>query len=308
MKLSIVTSLYYSEPYLREFCRMAGEAAAAVVDGDYEIVLVNDGSPDASADLARQLADESRHIRLIELSRNFGHHYALFAGLEASRGEKIFLIDCDLEESPALLVDFWREMKADPTVDVIYGVQQGQRKGKAFERLSGQLFYDLFDRIVQIPYAANQLTARLMTRDYVRAVLSYSETQMDLWGIFALAGFRQKVFAARKGSKGKSTYTLKRKIKLAMEMITSFSDRPLLMILALGMAITGVSGVFIFWFMGQYIFDKQPLSGWTSLMVSLWFLGGLILFSIGIVALYLSKVFLEVKRRPRYHIRTSYER
>lgn len=302
MNLSIVTSLYYSSPHLEAFCRAAGQAASAIT-ADYEIILVNDGSPDDAAEIARRLSAGDARIRLVDLSRNFGHHRALLAGLAAATGAWVFLIDCDLEEDPALLRRFWDEVQVSPGVDVVYGIQAGRRKGGFFERVAGQFFYSIFDKISEIPYAANQLTARLMSRAYVKAVLEYPESEMDLWGIFSLAGYGQKALEVSKTSKGSTTYTLSRKIAMALQMITSFSTRPLLLILAAGAVITGASFIYILYLVVFRLVTQGVPSGWTSILVSIWFLGGMILSSIGVVGLYLSKVFLEVKRRPRYHVR-----
>lgn len=295
--------MYRSAPYIEEFVRLSKEAAATVAGDDYEIVIVDDGSPDDAADVVGKIMKtDSSNIKLFELTRNFGHHRALLAGLTECSGDYVFMIDCDLEESPELLIEFWENMRGEPELDVVYGIQS-KRKGGFFERVSGSVFYFIFDLLRDIPYASNQLTARLMKREYVNSVLEYRETELDLWGVFSLAGYRQKALTANKKSKGSTTYTLARKIAIAVEMITSFSVKPLMMILATGFLITFGAVAYVIYLVIWRFFTSDVPSGWTSTVVSIWFLGGVILLSLGVIGLYQAKIFMEVKRRPRFHAR-----
>src|SRR5262249_7421057 len=183
MELSIVTTLYRSAPFLREFHRRAC-AAAAKITSDFEIVLVNDGSPDDSQAVALSLCRDDPRVKVIELSRNFGHHKAMMTGLAHARGRLVFLIDSDLEEDPELLETFHRELLASG-VDVVYGVQR-QRKGGWYERLSGGLFYRLFNALSSFPIPHNLTTARLMTRPYVRALRRHRDQEMFIAGLWAI--------------------------------------------------------------------------------------------------------------------------
>src|SRR6266850_5035889 len=167
MRLSIVTTLYRSAPYLEEFCQRAQQAAQKITP-DYEIILVNDGSPDDSLAQAIKLHERHPRISVIDLSRNFGHHRALMAGLTQAQGEKVFLIDSDLEEEPEWLETFNTAMTEG--IDVVYGVQN-HRKGAWFERVSGAIFYRLFNWLAEVPIPTNAVTARLMTRQYVKSLL-----------------------------------------------------------------------------------------------------------------------------------------
>jgi putative glycosyltransferase len=304
-KLSIVSTLYYSEKHVEEFCQRMLAQAAQITE-HFEIILVNDGSPDQSK--ARVLALQRQHpnITLIDLSRNFGHHRAIYTGLKHANGDNIFLIDSDLEEEPELLSLFWLELQKDGELDVVYGVQ-GRRKGQWVEQLSGALWYNLFARVADIDYPVNSLTARLMTRRYVEAVLAYEEKELEIWGVFVLAGFQQKAITVTKGSKGSTTYSLRKKIRMAINSITSFSSRPLLYIFALGILIMFISFGFIVYLVCMRLLYQQVPEGWTSTLVSLWFIGGLLLFSVGIIGIYLSKMFLEIKNRPLAIIRKIYK-
>ena len=301
MKLSVVTTLYHSEAHVPAFHARTIAAASAITD-DFEIIYVNDGSPDGALGVVLDLQKAEPRVVAVDLSRNFGHHRALMTGLQQARGDHIFMIDSDLEESPELLADYWVTVSNDPEIDVVYGVQQ-RRKGGWFERLSGRVWYGLFSILSNIDYPADGITARLMSRRYVDAVISYPETQLELWGIFVLAGFEQRSIPVTKGCKGSTTYNFARKLRMMVDSITSFSSMPLIASFVLGLMMTAVSFGFIIWLLLQrYVYD-EIIEGWTSTLISIWFIGGLILFSLGIIGIYLAKVFLEIKKRPLTVIR-----
>ena len=303
--LSIVTSLYHSAPYLREFHARSVAAASQLTDS-FEIVLVNDGSPDASLDVALELCDQDPRVRVLDLSRNFGHHKALMTGLAHARGELVFLLDSDLEEDPAWLGTFAQALR-ESGADVVYGVQQ-KRKGDWFERLSGRVFFAVINRLLSPPIPANVVTARLMTARYVRALVSHQDREVCLAGLWVLTGFDQRPMAVQKGSRGDSTYTVRKRISALVNAVTSFSNRPLLYIFQLGMGVMALSmaaGVALLY---QSLSGRVGVPGWASLMVSIWFLGGLTIFSIGVIGVYLAKVFTETKQRPYTIVRQEYGR
>ncbi|MBI5664356.1 MAG: glycosyltransferase family 2 protein, partial [Nitrospirae bacterium] len=143
MKLSIVTTLYYSEPYIAEFYERISTAAQRITD-DYELILVNDGSPDESLSAALALYEKDKRVIVIDFAKNFGHHKAIMTGLSYAQGDYVFLIDSDLEEQPENLDLFWNELHAAPNIDVVYGTQY-KRKGGWFEKITGNIFYKLFN-------------------------------------------------------------------------------------------------------------------------------------------------------------------
>lgn len=304
MDLSIVTTLFQSAPYVDEFYRRA-TAAAECLTSDFEIVFVNDGSPDGSLDLAIELVRKDPRVRVIDLSRNFGHHRAIMTGLSHSRGALIFLTDSDLEEAPELLKTFREELRRG-RADVVYGVQV-QRQGRVFERLSGRVFYWLFNVLSSYPIPPNLVMTRLMTRRYVEALLEHKEREVFLGGLLALTGFRQVAVSVSRVPKGTTTYTLARKIALFVNSITSFSSKPLVFVFYLGCFIIAVSGGEALYLVIRRLFFAKLLGGWPSLMVSLWFLGGLTIFCLGVIGIYLSKIFTEIKQRPYALIARIYE-
>lgn len=296
MKLSIVATLYQSAPYITEFHHRAGEAARQLAGDDYEIVLVNDGSPDNSLELAVQLTERDRHVVVVDLSRNFGHHKAMMTGLAHASGELIFLIDSDLEEEPEYLISFAKQMEKE-SCDVVYGVQE-QRKGGWFERWSGQCFYRLFKALTGLAMPENIVTARFMTRRYVDALLRHEEREVFMAGLWHITGFDQRSHTVIKHSNGETTYTFRRKMSLLVNSVTSFSNAPLVGIFYMGVSISLFALVYIVYLVAYWIFFAKPMSGWTSVMASIWLLGGMVISFIGVVGIYLSKIYSETKQRP----------
>ena len=303
MDLSVVTTLYRSADHVAEFCRRAAAAAQGVAP-DFEIILVNDGSPDDSLARALDVAREDSHVVVVDLSRNFGHHRAMMTGLAYARGARVFLIDSDLEEDPAWLAPFWERMR-DGSCDAVYGVQS-RRKGGWTERFSGWLFYRCFNVLSKTPIPPSATTARLMSRRYVGALLQHRERELFLPGLWELTGFAQAAMPVLKGSRGSTTYSWMRRLSLAVNALTSFSDQPLIYIFYTGAVICGLASVFILRLIHLKLFHGVPILGWPSLIVSIWFLGGLTIFFIGVLGIYLSKLFTEIKQRPYSIVRDVY--
>jgi putative glycosyltransferase len=295
VRLSIVATLYQSAVHLPEFHRRATAAARQVAGDDYEIVLVNDGSPDTSLTDAVALTEHDPHLVVVDLSRNFGHHKAMMTGLSYSKGDLVFLIDSDLEEDPELLISFAEQLERE-SCDVVYGVQEA-RRGPWLERFSGPIYYWLFRISVGIDLPRNVVTARLMARRYVDALLLHQEREVVMSGLWHITGFNQRPQIVVKHSLSETTYTTRHKLGLLVNMLTSFSSAPLRGIFFAGMAISTVSTLYITYLVVHWIFT-EPATGWTSLMASIWLLGGLIIMFIGVIGIYLSKVFSEVKQRP----------
>jgi putative glycosyltransferase len=307
MKLSIVATLYQSSPYISEFVARCDSVAREFAGDDFEILLVNDGSPDDSLDRAIAEAKKSSRICIVDLSRNFGHHKAIMTGLAHAAGDHVFLIDSDLEEYPEWLMPFVRQMEL-VRCDVVYGVQE-QRKGGLVERVTGQWFYSIFRRLTGLDLPENVVTARLMTRRYVDALVAHDEREVFLAGLWHITGFAQHPYIVRKESTSETTYTFRRKLALLVNSVTSFSNVPLMSIFYFGGIIFLSSLTFTAWLLFQWAFLARPLQGWTSVIASIWLLGGLVISMIGVIGIYLSKIFSETKRRPytivrqihRYH-------
>jgi putative glycosyltransferase len=297
--------MYRSAPHLREFHERVTRAAGSLT-ADYEIVYVNDGSPDGSLEVALELQAQDAHVTVVDLSRNFGHHPAIMTGLRHAAGELMFLIDCDLQEDPELLGRFEAHRVAS-RADVVFGVQDSRGSGW-FDRLSAKVFYKLFNLLSTDRLPENLMTVRLMTRRYVNALLQHGETEMTIACLWARTGFRQQGLPVRKRRRRGTTYTLRRRVALFVQAVTAFSGKPLVAIFHLGCMVIALSLAAASWLVVRQLIQGVPNSGWPSLMVSMWLLGGLILFSQGVLGIYLSKVFLEVKRRPLTIVRHVHHR
>lgn len=304
MKLSIIATLYNSAPYITEFYQRARSAARQLVGNDYEIILVNDGSPDNSLDIVVELTEAESDIVVVDLSRNFGHHKAMMTGLSYATGEKIFLLDSDLEEEPEWLKLFDEKLKQNKC-DVVYGVQE-TRKGGWFERWLGSLYYFLMVLITSVDFPRNITTARLMSRRYVDGLLLHKEQEMVISGLWAITGFTQCSQVVKKHSISPSTYNIFSKFIHLANTITSFSARPLLFIFYTGVIIFILSTGYALNLIIRHIFFSQTVDGWTSLMVSIWLLGGIVISFIGIIGIYLAKVYTETKNRPYVVVREVY--
>jgi putative glycosyltransferase len=306
MKLSIVATLYQSAAYIAEFHRRSSAAARQLVGEDYEIVLVNDGSPDDSLDLAVQLTESDSHTIVVDLSRNFGHHKAMMTGLATCKGNRVFLIDSDLEEEPEWLLDFTNQMDIEAS-DTVYGIQS-ERKGGIFEKITGGLFYRIFRLFTGVVQPNNIVTARLMSRRYVDALLLHREREMNIGGLWIITGFKQSQHIVQKQSTSTTSYSLSHKFRHLVNAVTSFSSLPLVFTFYSGLIISVSALGYIIYLVILYFFIASPPAGYTSIVASIWLFSGLIIFFIGIQGIYIAKVFSEVKQRPYTIVRQIYNK
>jgi putative glycosyltransferase len=303
MKLSIVTTLYKSSPYVEEFHRRASEAAQRITD-DYEIVMVDDGSPDNSLDIACAIARHDSRVRVVELSRNFGHHKAMMTGLDHARSELCFLIDSDLEEDPALLGGFFDTMRSSDC-DVVFGYEEN-RKGSIIKSTGGRIAWHLINRLLSVDVPRNHCTVRLMRREYVDALLLHRESNTVIGGLWVITGFRQTGAAISKEHRRETSYSFLLRFASLLNAITSFSTTPLNLMVAFGMIVSLVSFAFGIFVVLQKLVHNSA-AGWASLIVSIWFMGGIIVFCLGVIGIYISKIFIETKNRPYTIVRRLHE-
>jgi putative glycosyltransferase len=304
-RYSIVATLYCSAPFLDEFvarCLAVGEQAG----GDFELILVDDGSPDDALPRAIAMAARDPRIRVAELSRNFGHHAAVLTGMRLARGEFVFLVDSDLEEEPELLLTF-KDLMEKSGADVVFGVHE-QKSGTVFRRFTSGSFWRLFNALSETRTVENICNVRLMNRRYVDALLSLPERNIFLGGMFAWPGFYQlPAMVNRQLRREVSTYNLLRRIALMGRSIVAFSTKPLVLIFSLGVSICVLSILMVLFFVAVRLLVGTQPSGFTAIVVSIWFLGGLILASLGTLGLYIAHIYTEAKGRPVAIIRRIYE-
>jgi putative glycosyltransferase len=300
LRISIVTTLYRSSAYIDEFYKRI-VATVNDITPDYEIVFVNDGSPDDSMDVALSIYRNDKNVSIVDLSRNFGHHKAMMTGLAYAQGDLIFLIDVDLEDPPELLAEFYaRYQQGD--VDVVYGVQS-TRQGSWFRRITGNLAYKTLNFFMYQSVPANLLTVRLMSKRYVDQLSRHQERLFIIGGLWSTTGFEQVPIPVEKSFKSLSSYSLFRRLSLLINGIISFSNKPLLYIAYIGVFMTFTSIVAICYFLILDLIGQVGVPGWLTVVLSVWFMGGLNIFVLGIIALYISVIFQEIKQRPYTIIR-----
>lgn len=308
MKISVVTTLYKSKFFLDEFIAGIQIALNQIQCLDYELVFINDGSPDDSLKHLIERKKEIPQIKVLDLSRNFGHHYAIQVGLEYASGDYIFLIDNDLETSPSVLIDFYKEITNDRSLDVVYGYQE-IRKGNFVEKCTGSIFWVLINKLSDTKIPHNILTERLMTKQYVESLLRLQDANVFLGGMMYWVGFNQKGLPIKKGlRKGASTYSLKRRAELMLQAITSFSGKPLEWLFYFGLTISVFSTLFIVYLVIQKIIHQDEVQlGWTSIVAINVLILGVISTFVGIIGIYIYKIFRQVQGRPNAIIKKVYE-
>ena len=305
MKISVVTTLYKSETFIEEFYRRTREALAEL-GADYEMVFVNDGSPDASLARVLEVCRSDPGVKVIDLARNFGHHPAIMVGLREAEGDYVFLIDVDLEEAPENLVTFYHDLLKSPEADVVYGVWR--RHGEPFaRRLAADAYYSAFNILSDTRLPRNLVLSRLMTRRYVDALLDSWTWGVPPAPLMASIGFEQLSRDIQRTYKGHSSYSVFRRLKILVDSVTSFSARPLQYIFITGVAVFGLSVLLTLYAIVAYLSVGQPVYGWYSVFVSIWFIGGLAMISLGILGLYIARIFDQVKGRPVAIIRRKYD-
>jgi dolichol-phosphate mannosyltransferase len=273
-----------------------------------EFIFVDDGSVDGSLQVIKDLAAANANVFYIELSRNFGHQYALKAGLDVSNGDCVVSMDCDLQHPPEVVVQMIR--KWEEGYDVVYTRRNVDKKLSWLKRKTSSFFYLLMDKISDLKLEKGTADFRLMNRTVLNAFASLNESELFIRGLVKWAGFRQTAidYDPRERYSGKSKYNLKKMVSFAFRGITSFSVRPLQMIAYLGIFLFLVSMILVPYALISYIMGKA-VSGWTSLMISVIFFGSLQLLMIGVLGLYVSKLVIESKQRPHYFIRdTNYSK
>jgi dolichol-phosphate mannosyltransferase len=265
----------------------------------YELILIDDGSKDETWELIRNAASANPHVHGIRLSRNFGHQIALSAGLQAARGERIFIIDADLQDPPELLTKMMAEL--DAGADVAYGRRLTRTGESAFKLGTAFAFYRFINWLSDIEIPKDTGDFRLVTRKVLDAVNAMPERHRFLRGMFAWVGFRQVSvdYDRAERAAGESRYPLKAMIRFAVTAITSFSVRPLrlAMLMAAFFAFISFLGI-IYVVIGH--FNGQTAQGWTSLMVVVLFIASLQFLLLGIIGEYVGRMFTEQKSRPLF--------
>jgi polyisoprenyl-phosphate glycosyltransferase len=302
--LSVVAPIYNEQELVEEF---VDRTRAAVADFEYELVLVNDGSSDDSAEILDRIARSDPRVRVIHLSRNFGHQAALTAGLEHAAGDAVAMIDADLQDPPELIPDMVAQWSQG--ADVVYAVRQ-QRDGEtAFKLATARWFYKLFDKLAQVDLEPNSGDFRLLDRRALDALLTMTERSRFLRGMTVWVGFNQTAVSYEREARaaGETKYTVRRMLRFSLDAITSFSHLPLQLatyagILSAGVAFIAIPVVVILRLVGSY------LPGFGSITIAILLLGGIQLIALGLIGEYVGRIYDEVKHRPLYIVREELNR
>jgi len=304
MTLSVVTTLYKSRRFLETFLVEILESIAKLDIKDFELIFVNDGSPDDSLEYLLKRKNEIPQITVIDLSRNFGHHYAMQAGLEHAKGEYVFVIDNDLEVSPSFIITCFDTFKNITEVDVVYGYQE-VRKGKIIENLGGKIFWWAINKFSDVKIPKNIVSERLMKRRYVNSLLKLGDANLFFGGMMYWTGYNQIGIPVKKGLReGESTYNTRKRLELMIQAITSFSGKPLEYLFYSGLFITLASSIFITFLVILKLFLGNTIQlGWTSLIALNVLILGIVSTFLGLIGIYLFKIFKQVQNRPNFIIR-----
>jgi dolichol-phosphate mannosyltransferase len=304
LDLSVVIPVYNSAEIFPELHRRLVETLSDTVQS-YEIIAVVDGCTDNSAEVIEMHTKENPHLKMVELSRNFGHQMAITAGLELSSGEMVVVMDDDLEDQPELLPKFIS--KAQEGYDVVYGIRE-KRKVSIYRRVAFRFFYRLLNRLsaIDMPYDSGDFC--LMKRPIVDALNAMPETNRYIRGLRTWLGLKQVGIEYERGKRptGQSGYRLINYIKLAMDGILSFSYKPLTYVSVIGFVVASASflaGMRLI--ILKLIRESSDVPGWASIMVAVLFIGGVQLISVGILGQYIARIYDEVKQRPKFIIKRT---
>ena len=298
-ELSIVVPIFNEEKNIPILYERLKKAASAIAP-NHELIFVNDGSEDASFFELMKLAETDERVFYINFSRNFGHQIAVTAGLDYSNGEAVVIIDGDLQDPPELIPELYAKYKEG--YEVVYA-QRIKRKGESwFKKISAKWFYRILKKMTHINIPVDTGDFRLIDRKVVECLKQMPEQNKFLRGQIAWIGFKQTAvhFERQERIHGKTNYPFSKMMKLALDGITGFSDKPLAFVTRAGLVVSGISFLIILYAIFSHFVLDRTISGWTSLIISSMFIGGIQLFSIGIIGEYISRINKNTLNRPLY--------
>lgn len=272
-----------------------------VIDSKYEIIIIDDGSSDQTWESIQHHCQKNPRVKGMKLSKNFGHHYAITAGLDVSKGDWVVVMDGDLQDRPEVIPDLYK--KAREGFDVVF-VSRSNRPESFYYKLLQKIFYFLLRTLSGIDFDSRQANFSIINRKVVEAFKNFPENARFYGSTIKWLGFKRAYIEASHGERfsGKPSYTLKKRVNLALDIILSFSDRPLKFAIGIGIFMSILSFSLIFWIVLGVLNWGFAQVGWPSLMAVILLIGGVVLIVLGIIGTYIGRIFREVKKRPLYII------
>ena len=302
-KVSLVIPMYFEELVAEECYNRVVNVLKNLINYEYEIVFVNDGSKDKTLEILEKIAENDKNVKVISFSRNFGHQAAVTAGLKETTGDAVVIIDADMQDPPELIPEMLKLWEAGN--EVIYGQRKTREGESAFKLMTAKMFYKTLNLLSDVDIPQNTGDFRLVDRKVVDKMNSLPEHNKFLRGLWSWLGYKQYAFEyeRKKRVAGKTKYPLKKMLKLASDGIISFSSKPIKLVGLLGMISIIISFIILIYALISYACNLNQLSaGWTSLMCAITFFAGVQLLSLWIISEYIGKIYDETKGRPQYII------
>ena len=301
--ISVVTPVYGCCENLNSLYERLRDTLSTITE-DYEIIMVNDASPDNSWETIKELSQKDDRVKGVNLSRNFGQHKAISAGLEYAQGEWTVVMDCDLQDQPEDIIKLYN--KAIEGYDIVFG-RRFERKDSIYKKFSSKMFYIVNDYLTENKLDSTVANYSIISRRALNSVLRMKE-QNRVYSLFAnWVGYKKIEIDIEhaKRPEGKSSYTLYKMINLAIDSIVSQSNKPLRLAIKFGFLLSILSFLYGAWLIIRYYAFSIAAEGWTSVMVSIYFIGGLMFANMGMLGLYIGKIFDETKDRPIYLVQET---
>lgn len=301
-KVSIVIPCYNEEDNIEPIIGRLHDVLSRSCE--YELLFVDDGSKDSTLTEIRSRAEKDQHIKFLSFSRNFGHQYALIAGLMHATGDCVITMDADLQHPPELipvLLSKWEE-----GFDVVYTIRKTDKTLSFFKRMSSSIFYKTLNFFSDLKMKNGEADFRLLDRKVVNVFKeNIHESSLFLRGLINWVGYKRYAveFVPDKRLSGTTKYSMRKMMNLAVDGITSFSIKPLRMAIVLGLLMSLFSFAYAVYAIIMRLFTNQVVGGWTSTILSILFVGGVIILLLGLIGEYIGKIYFEVKRRPRFIVR-----
>ena len=301
MELSVIVPIYNEEKIISELYNRIKKSVRQIT-ADYELIFVNDGSKDMSVKRLKELAKLDKNVKYIDFSRNFGHQIAVTAGLDHCSGDAVIIIDGDLQDPPELFPELYKKYKEG--YKVVYAKRKSREGETFFKKITAKWFYRTLAKITSINIPLDTGDYRLIDRQVVDYLMEMPEPNKFYRGQIAWIGLKQTYveFDRNERFAGETGYSLSKMIRFAIDGITAFSDRPLKLASFLGFTVSAVAFLIILYALISYFVLQQTITGWTSLIISVMFIGGVQLLTIGIIGEYMSRMMSNVRKRPLYII------